>query len=29
MRGANEQTDTPQVPGPPDLLGASYTGISS
>ncbi|RCK78277.1 MAG: hypothetical protein OZSIB_1654 [Candidatus Ozemobacter sibiricus] len=29
IRGANEQTDTPQVPGPPDLLGASYTGLSS
>ncbi len=29
IRGANEQTDTPQVPGPPDLLGAAYTGLSS
>jgi hypothetical protein len=29
IRGANDQTDTPQVPGPPDLLGASYTGLSS
>ncbi|MBU1106228.1 MAG: hypothetical protein KKB51_06145 [Candidatus Riflebacteria bacterium] len=29
LRGASDQTDTPQTPGPPDLLGAIYTGLSS
>jgi hypothetical protein len=29
LRGASDQTDTPQTPGPPDLLGAVYTGLSS
>lgn len=29
LRGANDQTDSPQTPGPPDLLGAIYTGLSS